>query len=110
VTKTLGMPLDGPSQGPRSDGVACVFHHAKGGGSFSELVQLTGNATPESFALVFNGLKAANNPVKKIHGWGDEAYAATGFSVVDINNFAVRKGRWRCMSRALPTTPRSGTW
>ena len=93
VTKTLGIPLTGPTPGARTDGTVCAFQHTKGGGSAPENVQLTGNATPDSFAIVYNGLKSANNPVKKIHGWGDEAYAATVFSVVNINNFAVRKGK-----------------
>jgi hypothetical protein len=93
VNKTLGIPLSGPIPGARPDGVTCAFQHTKGGGSAPEFVQFSGNATPETFAIPYNGLKAANNPVKKIHGWGDEAYAATVFSVVDINNFAVRKGQ-----------------
>jgi hypothetical protein len=93
VTKKLGLQLSGPVPGPRPTGITCAFQHTKGGGSAPEVVQMTSHASPESFAIVYNGLKAANNPIKKIHGWGDEAYAATVFSVVNINNFAVRKGQ-----------------
>ena len=62
-------------------------------GSAPEVVQFGGNVTDESFHIVRNGLKSANNPVKTIHGWGDEAYATTVYNVVDFNYFAVRKGQ-----------------
>jgi len=93
VNKTLGLQLSGPVPGQHPGGTTCAFQHTKGGGSAPEIVQLNGNATPETFAIVYNGLKSANNPVKKIKGWGDEAFAATVFSVVNINHFAVRKGQ-----------------
>jgi len=94
VTKDLGIPLTGPAGGPRpSGGYTCNYNHVKGGGSAPEVMQLGANVTPESFAIVRNGLKAANNPIKTIHGWGDEAWAATVYNVVDENSFAVRKGK-----------------
>jgi hypothetical protein len=93
VTKTLGMSLNGPTQGIRPTGTSCAFQHTKGGGSAPESVQLNSNVTDETFHIIRDGLKSANNPVKTIKGWGDDAYAATVFSVVDINNFAVRKGK-----------------
>jgi hypothetical protein len=91
VTTSLGIPLTGPASGARpSGGYTCTYMHVKGGGSAPELLQL---GTPESFAIVRNGLKAANNPIKTIHGWGDEAWAATVYNVVNENSFAVRKGK-----------------
>ena len=93
VTKSLDIPLTGPAPGPRPGGVTCSFSHVTRGGSAPEIVQISGNATPETFAIVKNGLKSANNPIKTIHGWGDEAWAATVYNVVDENTFAVRKGR-----------------
>jgi hypothetical protein len=93
VTTSLGIPLTGPAPGNRPGGFTCSFSHVKGGGSAPEIVQLSGNVTPETFAIVKNGLKAANNPLKTIHGWGDEAWAATVYNVVNENTFAVRKGR-----------------
>jgi hypothetical protein len=92
VTKTLGLQLTGPQSGQRPGGWACTFPHPKGGGSAFELVQFNGNVTTESFAVIRHGLESANNPVKTIHGWGDEAYAATAYYVVNENMFAVRKG------------------
>jgi hypothetical protein len=94
VTKSLGMPLTGPAGGPRpGGGYTCTYLHVKGGGSAPEIMQLGANVTPESFAVVRNGLKTANNPIKTIHGWGDEAWAATVYNVVNENSFAVRKGK-----------------
>ena len=94
VTKSLGIPLTGPAGGARpSGGYTCTYVHVKGGGSAPELMQLGANVTPESFAIVRDGLKSANNPIKTIHGWGDEAYAATVYNVVNENSFAVRKGK-----------------
>ena len=93
VTKTLGESLSGPTQGIRPTGTSCAFQHTKGGGSAPESIQLNSNVTDETFNIVRNGLKSANNPVKTIKGWGDDAYAATVYSVVNINNFAVRKGK-----------------
>ena len=75
VTTTLKLSLTGPSPGSRPGGVTCAFQHTKGGGSAPEVVQFGGNVTDESFHIVRNGLKSANNPVKTIHGWGDDAYA-----------------------------------
>jgi hypothetical protein len=106
VTKMLDMPLTGPAPGARSDGVNCAFQHTKGGGSAPESVQIIGQSTPDTFAIVYNGLKSANNPVKKIHGWGDEAYAATVFSVVNINNFAVRKGKVAVLIQSTADYPK----
>ncbi|HVW33206.1 MAG TPA: hypothetical protein VHL53_11755 [Acidimicrobiia bacterium] len=71
----------------------CTFPHGVGGGGAVEQVRITGDETPENFHRVRDGLKAANNPVKKIGGWGDEAYAAAVHFVVVENNFAVRKGQ-----------------
>jgi hypothetical protein len=92
--QTLGLELTGPGVTPHSGGgVSCTFPHAKGGGNAVETVQINGNVTTDSFNVLKNGLKSANNPVKKISGWGDEAYAATVYFVVNMNNFAVRKGK-----------------
>jgi hypothetical protein len=93
TAKTLGLNLTGPAVGHRPDGVSCTFNHAKGGGNAVELVQISGNVTSESFNVLKTGLKSANNTVKKIGGWGDEAYAATVYFVAVENNFAVRKGK-----------------
>ena len=93
VTKMLGISVTGPAQGATPTGTTCAFQHTKGGGSAPETIKLSSNVTDESFNIVRDGLKSANNPVKKIGGWGDDAYAATVYSVVNINNFAVRKGK-----------------
>lgn len=106
VTKTLGMPLDGPTQGNRPDGTICAFQHTKGGGSAPESVQLNNNVTDETFHIIRDGLKSANNPVKTIKGWGDDAYAATVYSVVDINNFAVRKGKVSVVIQSTASYPK----
>lgn len=92
--QTLGIEVTGPGVTPHpGGGVSCTFPHAKGGGNAVETVQINGNVTTDSFNILKNGLKSANNPVKKIGGWGDEAYAATVYFVVNMNNFAVRKGK-----------------
>jgi hypothetical protein len=109
VTKTLGMDLNGPTQGSRPDGVSCAFQHVKGGGSAPESIQLNSNVTDETFHIVRDGLKSANNPVKTIHGWGDDAYAATVFSVVNINNFAARKGKVSVIIQSTADYPRIRT-
>ena|GEM_PF-4087820 len=94
VTRSLGIPLTGPTGGPRpTGGYTCNYNHVKGGGSAPEIIELDANVTPQTFAIVRNGLKAANNPIKTIHGWGDEAWAATVYNVVNENSFAVRKGK-----------------
>ena len=93
VSKTLGIQLTGPAPGSRAEGFTCSFQHVKGGGSAPELVQLNSNVAPETFAFIRDGFKKSHNPVKTIHGWGDEAYATTVYNVVDFNYFAVRKGQ-----------------
>ena len=94
TVKTLGVDLTGPTVSSRpGGGVQCTFLHPKGGGSAPEVVQINGNVATETFNILRNGMKAANNPVKKISGWGDEAFAATAYNVVNINNCAVRKGK-----------------
>jgi hypothetical protein len=81
----------------------------KGGGSAPESIQLNSNVTDETFHIVRDGLKSANNPVKTIHGWGDDAYAATVFSVVNINNFAARKGKVSVIIQSTADYPRIRT-
>jgi hypothetical protein len=94
VAKTLEIPVTGPGVSPHAGGgVSCTFPHAKGGGNAVESVQINGNVTSDTFNIMRNGLKSANNPVKKIGGWGDEAFAATVYFVATENNFAVRKGK-----------------
>ncbi|HEV7535218.1 MAG TPA: hypothetical protein VGP90_06260 [Acidimicrobiia bacterium] len=94
VKETLDIDVTGPGVSPHpGGGVSCTFPHARGGGNATESVQINGNVTPQTFNLPRDGLKAANNPVKKISGWGDEAYAATVRFVVNLNSFAVRKGK-----------------
>jgi hypothetical protein len=43
--------------------------------------------------VVRDGFKASRADVRKIKGWGDEAYVATVAFSNDLNNFAVRKGK-----------------
>jgi hypothetical protein len=94
VNKTLKRELSGPIQDPRADGVTCTYPAAKGAASgVAEQIQLTGNADKASMDVIRNGLKQANNPVKTIKGYGDEAFAATVFGYATLNNFAVRKGK-----------------
>jgi hypothetical protein len=92
VSKTLGLQLIGPHAGQRPGGTVCNFNHSEGG-SVVETVQLSSNVSPESFSVIRDGFKASNVNVKKITGWGDEAYAASVKFLVDQNNFAVRKGK-----------------
>jgi hypothetical protein len=94
VSKTLGIDVTGPGVAAHpGGGVSCTFPHAKGGGNAVESVQINGHVSSESFNVMRDGLKSANNPVKKISGWGDEAFAATVYFVAVENNFAVRKGQ-----------------
>ncbi|HEV7865557.1 MAG TPA: hypothetical protein VGR20_22860 [Acidimicrobiia bacterium] len=92
VKTSLGLELTGPIVDPTPGGTFCTFAPLRGGNA-SHQVKLVGNVDKASFALARDGFKAANNPVKKIGGWGDEAYAASVFSYSDINTFAVRKGK-----------------
>jgi hypothetical protein len=92
VSTTLKREVTGPVAEGRPDGYTCTFPRPKGsGGGAADQVQL--NAHVDNLDLFTNGLRAANNPVKKIKGWGDEAYAATVAYYSNINNFAVRKGK-----------------
>lgn len=93
VTKTLELELTGPVAESRPGGVTCSFRRPRGGAGAVDLVQLNSNVDKESFARFREGFEAANNPVKKIKGWGDQAYAASVFYFSDTNNFAVRKGK-----------------
>ena len=94
VNRTLKRELQGPVQDARTGGVTCTYPAAKGGGGgATDQIQLTGNADKASMDIIRNGLKQANNPVKSIKGYGDEAFASTVFGYATINNFAVRKGK-----------------
>lgn len=95
VTKTLKLELTGPVAEPKTqgDGWVCTFSRTRGGFNAVEQVQLTGNATKETFALARDAYKLHNNKVNTIKGWGDEAYATTVLSFEKSNNFAVRKGK-----------------
>jgi hypothetical protein len=94
VNRMLKRELTGPVPGTRQDGVTCTYPAAKGGGAgATDQVQLTSNADKASMDIIRNGLKQANNPVKKIKGYGDEAFASTVFGYATINNFAARKGK-----------------
>ena len=94
VHRTLKRELTGPIQDPRQNGVTCTYPFAKGGGGgTADQVQLTSNADEASMAIIRDGLNKANNPLKKIKGYGDEAFAATVFGYATVNNFAVRKGK-----------------
>lgn len=92
VTEALELELSGPVADSKNNGVVCKFSHPRAGVAV-ERVELNSNADKESFALVPDALKQADNPVKKIKGWGDEAYASTVHFFNPINNFAVRKGK-----------------
>ncbi|HYT40072.1 MAG TPA: hypothetical protein VEN99_11205 [Acidimicrobiia bacterium] len=92
VNTTLALTLTGPVAGSRPGGVVCTFAQQHGGASVQQVL-LNSNVDKATFALVRDGFKAANNPVKKISGWGDEAYAASVFGLATSNNFAVRKGK-----------------
>jgi hypothetical protein len=94
VNRTLKRELTGPVQDERTGGFTCTYPAAKGGGGgAADQIQLTGNADKASMDIIRNGLKQANNPVKSIKGYGDEAFAATVFGYATINNFVVRKGK-----------------
>ncbi len=94
VNRTLKRELTGPVQDARQGGVTCTYPAAKGGGGgVADQVQLNSNADKASMDIIRKGLKQANNPVKTIKGYGDEAFASTVFGYATINNFAVRKGK-----------------
>jgi hypothetical protein len=94
VNRTLKRELTGPIQEPRRGGITCTYPAAKGGGGgTTDQIQLSSNADKASMDIIRNGLKQANNPVKSIKGYGDEAFAATVFGYATVNNFAVRKGK-----------------
>ena len=94
VNRTLKRELTGPVQDPRQNGVTCTYPAAKGGGGgTADQIQLNSNADKASMDIIRAGLKQANNPVKSIKGYGDEAFASTVFGYATINNFAVRKGK-----------------
>ena len=96
VRKTLKFEkLTGPIAQPKTNvaGWVCTFSHPGSGVESVEQVQLTGNATEESFAVMRDAYKANNNKVNNIKGWGDEAYATTVHFFSASNNFAVRKGK-----------------
>jgi hypothetical protein len=93
VKQMLKRDLTGPIAETRADGITCTYNQPKGGSGAADQVQLNSNATKETMAQLKDGLKQANNPVKKIGGYGDEAYASTVYFYSNINNFAVRKGK-----------------
>jgi hypothetical protein len=94
VNRTLKRELTGPVQDPRQGGFTCTYAAAKGGGGgTADQIQLIGSADKASMDIIRNGLKRANNPVKSIKGYGDEAFASTVFGYATVNNFAVRKGK-----------------
>jgi len=94
VNRTLKRELTGPVAGQRVGGITCTYPAAKSaGGGVADQVQLTSNADKASMDIVRKGLKQANNPVKTIKGYGDEAFASTVYGYATINNFAVRKGK-----------------
>ena len=91
--ESLKRDLTGPIAETRVGGITCTFNQPKGGGGAADQVQLNNNADEETMKRFRDGLKQANNPVKKIKGWGDEAYASTVYFYANMNNFAVRKGK-----------------
>ena len=93
VNQTLDLKLEGPTSQPSPSGTTCTYGFAAGKGNAVQTVLVNSNVDKASFAIPRDGLKAANNPVKKIGGWGDEAYAATVYTFVNSNIFGVRKGR-----------------
>ena len=94
VNQTLKRELTGPVAETRQGGITCTYPHAKaGGGGTADQIQLNSNADNGSMEIFRKGLKQANNPVKRIKGYGDEAYASTVFGYATINNFAARKGK-----------------
>jgi hypothetical protein len=92
VKKTLDNKATGPVSEPKPDGTTCTFGFPTGS-SVLATVQLTGHVDTDSFNVLRDGLKASNNPVNKIKGWGDEAYAAATHRFETTNIFAVRKGQ-----------------
>lgn len=94
INRTLKRELTGPVQDTRQNGLTCTYPAAKGGGGgVADQVQLNSNADEASMDIIRKGLKQANNPVKTIKGYGDEAFASTVFGYATVNNFAVRKGK-----------------
>ena len=94
MNKTLDLKLDRPPLSTHTGGGAACSPIRRGRGDRrADGAGQQQRRQGETFNLPRNGLKAANNPVKKISGWGDEAYAATVHFVVDMNSFAVRKGK-----------------
>jgi hypothetical protein len=94
VRTSLKRPeLQGPNQGARADGITCTFSTPGSGLADLNQVQLYNNVTKESFSIVRDGFKKSNNKVKKIKGWGDEAYATTVQFYSPTNYFGVRKGQ-----------------
>jgi hypothetical protein len=94
VRKTLKrQDLNGPSQGPRADGITCSFSTPGSGLADLNQVQLYNNSDKETFAVIRDGFKKNNSKVNKIKGWGDEAWAATVQFYSPTNYFAVRKGK-----------------
>jgi hypothetical protein len=94
VNQTLKRELTGPVADKRQAGWTCTYPAAKGGGGgAADQIQLNSNADKASMDIIRKGLSKANNPVRKIKGYGDEAFAATVFGYATINNFAVRKGK-----------------
>lgn len=94
VNRTLKRELTGPVQTPRLDGVTCIYPSAKSAGSgIGDRILLNSNADEASMDIIRSGLSQANNPVKKINRYGDEAFASTVFGYATVNHFAVRKGK-----------------
>jgi len=94
VSKTLKRELSGPVADKRANGVTCTYPAAKSAGAgATEQVQLNSNADKASMDIIRNGLKQAHNPVKKIKGYGDEAFASTVYGYATLNNFSARKGK-----------------
>jgi hypothetical protein len=93
VKDTLGKELSGPSQSIHGDTTTCSYSRPRSGIAAVDQVLLYSHVDPQSFAIIRDGFKRNNNVVKKIKGWGDEAYASTVHFFADNNTFAVRKGK-----------------
>jgi hypothetical protein len=94
VSQRLKRQVTGPVAETSLSGMTCTYPAAKSAGAgTTDQVQLNSDADKKSFDIYRKGLKQANNPVKSIDGYGDEAFASTVHSYADINNFAVRKGK-----------------
>lgn len=95
VNRLLKLDLTGPAPEPRTvgQGWVCTFTHRRGGLALVEQVQLTGNADEDSFAIIRDSYASNNAEIKKIKGYGDEAFATTIFGFSTSNNFVVRKGQ-----------------